>query len=164
MKTYKKLVRDKVVDRIRASGAQPVHHVADEAEYKDKLGFKLLEEISEFATARNPDELIDVIEVVNAVESCGRHARPSAEAIGEWVSANATEEDGDPLLDCVYALNDAATEYVVKPSDASFRELVIQLEKTILVTGFERETLELMRRKKLETHGGFDGRVILDEA
>ena len=164
MKTYNKLVRDLVPARIKADGKHVVWHRADLAELHDKLGFKILEEITEFATAKNPEELIDVIEIVNKAELHGKHGRPSPDVIAEWIGEprKDLDDDGDVLLDTVFALNDAATEYVVSRSDKAFGELVIALETVIKTTGFERNTLEILRKKKPETNGGFEHDLILD--
>jgi len=166
MKKHQKLVRDKVVDRIRAKGDHCTFHIAEDAtERKDKLGFKILEEIEEFGRNKNPEELIDVQEIVNCAEKFGQHARPSASAIVEWIGTQPPSETKDDVLtDAIFALVEAGTDYAAHPSDNTFRALVIAVEVVINITGFDRETLEAMRLKKVETHGGFDKWIILDEA
>ncbi|HVM90745.1 MAG TPA: hypothetical protein VMU11_02530 [Verrucomicrobiae bacterium] len=166
MKKHQKLVRDKVVDRILAKGEHCTHHVAaNDAERRDRLGFKILEEIEEFGRNNSHEELIDVQEIVLHAERFGRHARPSDEAVAEWIGTMpAADEQEDALTASVYSLIEAATEYAARPSDNTFRGLVIALEIVIKHTGFERDTLEAMRRHKLETHGGFEKWIILDEA
>lgn len=162
-KEYHKLVRDRVVHRIEAEGNTVVWHIATRAELAEKVGNKLDEEITEFANAKNAEELIDVIEAVNKIEKQGSHARPSSDAINEWLGIMPEgSEDKDVVLDQVFVLNDVATEYIVSRTDKAFIELVIELEKLIRVTAFDRETLEAMRLKKLETHGGFENDIILD--
>jgi predicted house-cleaning noncanonical NTP pyrophosphatase (MazG superfamily) len=164
MKEYKKLVRDRVVSRIKAEGKQVTWHLATAEEFKDKIGRKLFEEINEFANALNPEELIDVIEVVLGIEKRYQHARPSEEAIAEWLAGVLSQDDSeeDAVSRAVPSLDDAASAYVISRSDAKFGELVIELERIIRITGFDRATLEAMRLKKLETHGGFETGIILD--
>jgi predicted house-cleaning noncanonical NTP pyrophosphatase (MazG superfamily) len=65
-----KLVRDKIPDIIRASGAEPLIRTADSAEYSRLLREKLQEEVAEVIAAEDPpstlEELADVMEVVLA--------------------------------------------------------------------------------------------------
>ena len=164
MKKYNKLVRDLVPALIRANGGTCTRHVASQEELHEKIGRKLLEEINEFANAKNAEELIDVMEIVNAIEAFGKHTRPELEVVSHWIASAQQTDDEDVLLKRIFELDDAATEYVVSRSDNAFIGLVLALEAAIKTTGFERETLELMRLKKLETHGGFEFGIILDEA
>ncbi|WP_153813553.1 nucleoside triphosphate pyrophosphohydrolase [Streptomyces sp. SUK 48] len=65
-----KLVRDRIPQIIRDSGAEPLFHIADRAEYRDRLRDKLREEVAEFLAADGdaaPEELADVLEVVYAL-------------------------------------------------------------------------------------------------
>jgi predicted house-cleaning noncanonical NTP pyrophosphatase (MazG superfamily) len=62
-----KLIRDKVPQIIQAQGVEPIVRVAGDAEYRQLLRAKLVEEAGEVATADDahaPEELADVIEVV----------------------------------------------------------------------------------------------------
>ena len=166
MKMHQKLVRDEVVSRILAKGERCTHHIAtSDAEKRDRLGFKLLEEIEEFGRNKSYEELIDVQEVVLRIESFGRHARPSDEAIAEWIGTMPSAEQAEEgLTAAVYSLMEAGTNYAAHPSDQTFGELVIELERVTRITGFDRDTLESMRKHKVETHGGFEKWIILDEA
>lgn len=59
-----KLVRDRVPQIIRARGDEPLVRVADRDEYRDLLRGKLTEEVEEFLSSEDPEELADILEVV----------------------------------------------------------------------------------------------------
>jgi predicted house-cleaning noncanonical NTP pyrophosphatase (MazG superfamily) len=65
-----KLVRDRIPDIIRDSGAEPMTRTATPSEYRQRLRLKLREETAEFLAATPetaPEELADVLEVVLAL-------------------------------------------------------------------------------------------------
>jgi predicted house-cleaning noncanonical NTP pyrophosphatase (MazG superfamily) len=72
MKTYNKLVRDRIPEIIEADGETPKVRILGEAEYKAALLEKLVEEAREaLATSGDPKELSkeigDVLEVIDAM-------------------------------------------------------------------------------------------------
>jgi predicted house-cleaning noncanonical NTP pyrophosphatase (MazG superfamily) len=68
MPVYNKLVRDKILDIIRASGKQPRSRILSEQEFRDELIKKLGEEYQEFLEDPSAEELADIKEVVAALE------------------------------------------------------------------------------------------------
>ncbi|MCB2340291.1 nucleoside triphosphate pyrophosphohydrolase [Clostridium estertheticum] len=64
MKTYNKLVRDKIPEIIKASGKNFDIHYAKKEEILPLLETKLNEEVSEYLEAKNLEELADVMEVL----------------------------------------------------------------------------------------------------
>jgi predicted house-cleaning noncanonical NTP pyrophosphatase (MazG superfamily) len=63
-----KLVRDKIPQIVRDRGLEPIIEVAGDAEYRELLRTKLLEETQEFLSSDGDvEELADVIEVVRAL-------------------------------------------------------------------------------------------------
>jgi predicted house-cleaning noncanonical NTP pyrophosphatase (MazG superfamily) len=67
MTTYQKLVRDKIPELLDKKGIAYEKRIATDDEYRTELIKKLVEESNEFAEAGSPDELADVLEVVEAL-------------------------------------------------------------------------------------------------
>jgi predicted house-cleaning noncanonical NTP pyrophosphatase (MazG superfamily) len=67
MTQYHKLVRDKVPDRIAEKGEPYTMHIAEEAEYREKLKEKLREEVEEWVREDSLEEMADVFEVITAI-------------------------------------------------------------------------------------------------
>ena len=67
MKTYNKLVRDKIVDIIEGDGRKAQYKILNNEEYKKELNKKLQEEVKEYLEDNSVEELADVVEVVYGI-------------------------------------------------------------------------------------------------
>ena len=64
MRTYNKLVRDKIPAIIEVNGEKPVTRILDTDEYMSELNTKLQEEVNEYFADGSIEELADVVEVI----------------------------------------------------------------------------------------------------
>ncbi len=64
---YDKLVRDNIPDIIVAQGRTPVVMALSDAEFKERLQKKLLEETQEYLESGEIEELADILEVLYAL-------------------------------------------------------------------------------------------------
>ena len=65
----KKLVRDRIPEVIKKAGNEHsyFYYVASNDEYKVKLREKLTEEVNEFLAEETPEEIADILEVIDAL-------------------------------------------------------------------------------------------------
>ena len=90
IKTYNKLVRDKIPAIIQASGAFPETEILSDGDYLRMLDAKLEEELAEYRKDQNVEELADLLEVIYA---CAK-ARGYSPRELEDVRARKAEERG----------------------------------------------------------------------
>lgn len=67
MKTFNKLVRDKIPEIIEADGRTCKTHILTDEEYLTALEEKLNEEVAEYQKDKNLEEMADVLEVLQAI-------------------------------------------------------------------------------------------------
>ncbi len=67
MKTYNKLVRDRIPDIILKDHCLPTTRILDDAEYLEELNKKLLEEVNEYLKDDNIEEMVYILEVIRAI-------------------------------------------------------------------------------------------------
>lgn len=67
MEPYDKLVRNKIPEILDKKGVAYEKRIASLEEYKTELIKKLVEEVGEFTEAGDPEELADILEVVEAL-------------------------------------------------------------------------------------------------
>ena len=73
MTKYNKLVRDKIPDILDQKNIPYEKRIADDAEYKQELIRKLLEEASEFTETPTKEELADVLEVIESLKELSEY-------------------------------------------------------------------------------------------
>ena len=78
---YDKLVRDKIPEYIISKGGKPITHVAESAEYWEKLKEKLIEEAGEFIKDESIEELADILEVIEAISAYKKFGRDEIEKV-----------------------------------------------------------------------------------
>lgn len=88
--SYGKLVRDRIIDIIRANGEKPIYHTLNDEEYLKELHKKLFEEANEFVEADDPEELADLLEVVYAIS---KHKNINMEEV-EQIRLNKRDKRG----------------------------------------------------------------------
>ena len=81
VKTYNKLVRDRIPAIIRATGATCETEILSDADYLALLDRKLEEELAEYRQDRNVEELADLMEVVYACAAARGYSREELEAV-----------------------------------------------------------------------------------
>lgn len=67
MKTFNKLVRDKIPDFILKDNELPVTRILNDEEYLVELNRKLQEEVNEYLEDENILEIVDILEVLRAI-------------------------------------------------------------------------------------------------
>lgn len=67
MKIYNKLVRDNIPEIMIKNGADPVTRILNDEEYLNELNKKIQEEVQEYLTDGNVEELADIEEVLRAI-------------------------------------------------------------------------------------------------
>lgn len=91
MKTYNKLVRDRIPEIIEASGHKCETRVLSDDEYLMELKNKLQEEVNEYLESDSVEELADIIEVVHSLSA---QSGSSIESVEEIRSNKANERGG----------------------------------------------------------------------
>ncbi|MDD3531058.1 MAG: nucleoside triphosphate pyrophosphohydrolase [Candidatus Pacebacteria bacterium] len=74
MESYRKLVRDKIPEILDKKGVPYEQRTASGEEYRMELVKKLAEEAGEFNEAGAPEELADVLEVIDALLALPEYA------------------------------------------------------------------------------------------
>lgn len=67
MKTYNKLVRDKIPEIIKSEGRVTKTRILNDEEYRRELNKKLQEEVKEYIEDNNVEELADIVEVIYGI-------------------------------------------------------------------------------------------------
>jgi predicted house-cleaning noncanonical NTP pyrophosphatase (MazG superfamily) len=88
MTAYNKLVRDKIPEILDKKGVAYEKRIASDSEYKSELIKKLHEEALEFAEVGSPEELADILEVIEALKKLSEYKSV------EQIRINKKEERG----------------------------------------------------------------------
>ena len=80
-RTYEKLVRDRIPERIEAQGETPLVEVLDDEAYLRCLDEKMREELEEYLEDGSMEELADLLEVIRAVVTARGHTWDEVERI-----------------------------------------------------------------------------------
>lgn len=67
MRSYNKLVRDKIPSIIMENGESPITYVLNDDEYFKELNIKIKEEVNEYLESFDVEELADIEEVIRAI-------------------------------------------------------------------------------------------------
>lgn len=67
IKTYNKLVRDKIPEIIESKGQHCETEILDDETYWKELNIKLNEEVKEYQESRSAEEIADILEVLMAI-------------------------------------------------------------------------------------------------
>jgi predicted house-cleaning noncanonical NTP pyrophosphatase (MazG superfamily) len=79
MSTYNNLVRDKIPEKIEASGGKPNFEILDQAQAQSALLNKLHEQIAGFVDSLAPEDLAEVLEVLYAFAESFGYSREQIE-------------------------------------------------------------------------------------
>ena len=74
MESYNKLVRDRIPEILDEKGVSYEKRIASEEEYKTELIKKLAEEVAEFSNEGDPEELADILEVIESIKKLPEYA------------------------------------------------------------------------------------------
>ena len=91
MKTYNKLVRDRIPEIIEASGHKCEARILSDDECLMELKNKLQEEVNEFLESGSVEELADIIEVIHSLST---QSGSSIESVEKMRSNKAIERGG----------------------------------------------------------------------
>ena len=67
MKVYNKLVRDNIPDIILKDNELPTTRILSDEEYIQELNKKLMEEVNEYLSDNNIEEMVDILEVIRTI-------------------------------------------------------------------------------------------------
>ena len=78
---FNKLVRDNIPEMITIIGKDPVCETLDDQKYIEMLEIKLQEEIDEYLTVKEPEELADMLEVIYALAEANGLSKEALEKL-----------------------------------------------------------------------------------
>lgn len=151
---YNKLVRDKIPQNIEALGKKCHYYVLNEEEYKKELDKKLLEEANEFIADHSPEEMADLIEVVEAIKKSHNLKNEEIEKIRlekkdkkggfeEKIYLVEVEEENNNEIEDKNKENKQQALWEKLQETDSLREVQQYIKAVNTVRGFEEQPIEL---------------------
>ena len=104
IKTYNKLVRDRIPEIIEASGKTCVTEILSDEDYLHMVDAKLDEELAEYHKDQNIEELADLMEVIHAAAVARGYTLEELEAMKQAAARPTMEEWMDRMEQRLTAL------------------------------------------------------------
>lgn len=155
MVIYQKVVRDRIPEIIEEEGRRSVWRTATDAEYRDALREKLLEELGEYEDSGEVKELADIQEVVLALAALLGTTRAQLESLRL------------PTLDVAdhRAALRAAVTYFLRAGDVEMLAAILDLTGALAEQqGVTRAELEALRVERAVARGAYERRIFLERA
>jgi predicted house-cleaning noncanonical NTP pyrophosphatase (MazG superfamily) len=155
IRTHNKLVRDKIPERIEASGERAVWKTVAGADFRHVLLMKVIEEAREYMKKPNIEEEADLQEIFLKIRSLYGYTGEDVE-LARKKAAVADATFGEQSI-----LSYAADYIKIRTAEAE-APLQQALAHARVIAGYTPEDVETFRVQKAETHGAFEAGIYLE--